>query len=127
MSEQLLEGVKPTRMELLAIRKRLQLTEKGHKLLSEKRDALVNEFFDVLKERKAKRERVEKLLAEAYESLFKAEMLMGAQSLDSIAQTTPPMGDVELERKNIMGVLVPEIRDLPQFSEKPQYSLYLIS
>ena len=51
MAEQILEGYNPTRMDLLEVRKKLVLAEKGHKLLEEKRDALVEKFFDIIEKR----------------------------------------------------------------------------
>ncbi|MFP4001890.1 MAG: V-type ATP synthase subunit D, partial [Thermoplasmata archaeon] len=47
-----LEDVKPTRMELLRIKKRKVLAENGHDLLSEKKDALINEFFKIVDKRR---------------------------------------------------------------------------
>jgi V/A-type H+-transporting ATPase subunit D len=77
MVENVIEGVKPTRMELLAIRKKKKLAEKGHKLLGEKRDALVMQFFEIIKMRDALRTEVNLKMGEAYTTLIDAEMILG--------------------------------------------------
>ena len=66
---EILQNVKPTRMELLKLRKRVRLADKGYRLLKEKRDALISEFMVVIKEYKDARKRVEENLKVAFYNL----------------------------------------------------------
>jgi V/A-type H+-transporting ATPase subunit D len=110
MAENIIEGVKPTRMELLAIRKKKKLAEKGHKLLGEKRDALVMQFFDVIKTRDTLRNDVNLKIVEAFDTLTDAEMIMGRDSVADIVNSIPPIDNVPTGIVNIMGVQVPKIQ-----------------
>ncbi len=102
-----LEDVKPTRMELLRIKKRKLLAETGHDLLSEKKDALINEFFKVIDRRRELRNELQQILAPGYKTLIQAEMLMGKGEIKSIAEGAMKMGGVDIDADNIMGVKVP--------------------
>lgn len=121
MAKEIMEGVTPTRMELLQIRKRKSLATKGHQLLSEKRDALVSSFFELIKKRKASREEMKRGVEEAYKALIMAEMVMGDEKTRETAEKICRERGVEVSRKNIMGVAI------PQFSleegEMPEYSM----
>jgi len=104
---EILQNVKPTRMELLKLRKRVKLADKGHRLLKEKRDALISEFMIVIKEYKDARKRVEENLRVAFYNLLMAEVLLGSRDLEQISEIT--LRDINLDfiPKNIMGVSVP--------------------
>ncbi len=110
-----LENVKPTRMELLRIRKRKVLAENGHDLLSEKKDALINEFFKIVDKRKDLREKLEEKLGESFDSLIDTQMIMGRNEVESIAEGSKSMEGVEIESDNVMGVKVPKLDpDIPE-------------
>lgn len=106
---ELIEGVNPTRMELLKLKERVKLARKGHKLLKEKRDALVMELFDVIEEARGIRGNVERLLREAFEHLIIAESVMGVLTTQEAAMSVEESVGVDFANKNIMGVLVPLI------------------
>jgi len=121
MVEQRVEGVNPTRMELLDIRKKVILAEKGHKLLEEKRDALVEKFFTVIEKRNALKKQVDAGFQDAFFSLIQAQMLLGEQQVDDLSQITPDVGEISFEADNIMGVKIVKINttQLRQPSQPP--------
>ena len=121
MAKEIMEGVTPTRMELLQIRKRKALAVKGHQLLSEKRDALVSSFFDLIKKRKKAREEMEKVMEEAYRAMMMAEMAMGEERVRDMAEKIAMERKVEVKGKNIMGINIPEFH--LEEGEMPEYSM----
>ncbi|UCF73500.1 MAG: V-type ATP synthase subunit D [Deltaproteobacteria bacterium] len=104
---EILQNIKPTRMELLRLKKRAKLADKGHKLLKEKRDALISEFMVVIKEYKDARMRVEENLGIAFHNLLMAEVLLGSRDLEQISGVTLRDIGLEFTTKNIMGVSLP--------------------
>ena len=47
--------VNPTRMELTRLKRKLQTALRGHKLLKDKRDELMRQFLELVRENKALR------------------------------------------------------------------------
>ena len=122
MAEQILDGVNPTRMELLDIRKKLTLAEKGHKLLEEKRDALVERFFDIIEKRNEFKSEIDKELSKAFLSLIQAQMILGEKKVEDFSYLTQDIGEISLESDNIMGVMIPKInKEGIKPSTKPHY------
>jgi len=110
---EIIEGTKPTRMELLNLKRREKLAEKGYKLLKEKRDALILEFLNVVKEVRTLRKETEETLKEAYESLLVAQAELGIDNVKQIADIVPSSVEINFYSRNIMGVSVPNI-DIPE-------------
>ena len=52
-------NVNPTRMELTRLKKQLTTAVRGHKLLKDKRDELMRQFLDTIRETKTLREEFE--------------------------------------------------------------------
>ena len=88
-------GVKPTRMELLQLKKRKVLAERGHKLLKEKRDALISEFLSIAGNVKNVRKEAEKQLTQAYQDLLAAQSIMGSGSVKEVSLNSEQ--DIQVE------------------------------
>lgn len=105
----IIEGAKPTRMELLKLNKRVKLAEKGHKLLKEKRDALINEFLGIVDRVRETRRDAEESLEKAFNDLTTAQMLMGTGAVEDDSLVTSQDITIDMSTRNIMGVRVPLI------------------
>lgn len=64
--------INPNRMELMKLKKRLKLAVRGHKLMKDKFDELLKEFFEIAKMAYKKRKKLEKMLMENYNLWAKA-------------------------------------------------------
>ena len=63
------QDVKPTRSELIQLKKKIKLSESGHKLLKMKRDGLIIEFFKILNEARNVRTELDAAYAKSVEKI----------------------------------------------------------
>lgn len=101
--------VKPTRSELLEVKRRKKLTQSGYKILKMKRDGLIIEFFKILEQAKQVRVKVVKDYEVAMKKIGVAQAVDGAIAVRSAAFALRLHPEVTLRSKNVMGLVVPEI------------------
>ncbi len=104
------EGLKATRMELLNTKQKLQLAEKGYEILKKKRDALILEFFSVVKQVKDLRSQLDAQVARAFKTLALATAFHGKLFLETSSLYSKETPGIEVSVKNVMGVRIPSIR-----------------
>ena len=99
--------VNPTRMELTRLKKKLVTAIRGHKLLKDKRDELMRQFLDMVRENKTLREEVEQSIAQANSAFALARAMMSDEALNAALLAPKQEISIELESKNIMSVNIP--------------------
>jgi len=107
---ELISGIHPTRMELLTLRKRRKIAERGRDLLREKLDALMIEFFQFVREITALRSKAQKLLTEAYDDFVEAQMAIGSVRLEQTSVRVEDRFTIETKTRNVIGVMIPYIQ-----------------
>ncbi|MCR4606411.1 MAG: V-type ATP synthase subunit D [Oscillospiraceae bacterium] len=100
-------AVTPTRMVLNQLKGRLKTARRGHKLLKDKRDELMRQFLDVIKQNKVLREKVEQGLTEAFASMQVASSLMSPEMLEQSLLYPRQSVELGIKYRNIMSVNVP--------------------
>ena len=102
--------VNPTRMEMKKTQARLLTARKGHKLLKDKRDELMKQFLDVVREDKELRERVEASLAKVYQSFTVASAVSSPKMLEEALICPKKECSLDIDYKNRMSVIVPNFQ-----------------
>jgi V/A-type H+-transporting ATPase subunit D len=101
------QEIKPTRTELIAVKRKIALYDRGYKLLKMKRDGLVLEFFNILSKARDIRSRIIADYKKAEEKLIIATGVDGETSIRSVAFARREDPKVVMSSKNVMGTLVP--------------------
>ncbi|NMB79232.1 MAG: V-type ATP synthase subunit D [Methanomicrobiales archaeon] len=104
-----LRDIKPTRSELINLKRKIQLSQRGYKILKMKRDGLIMEFFKILANAKDSRGALLKKYERAAEMMALANTVEGAIGVKSAAFSVKEVPEIHVKSKNIMGVVVPEI------------------
>ena len=98
--------VNPTRMELLRLRRRVDLARRGHKLLKDKLDGLVQRFNGVKNEYLDLYQQLEPQLVKVFSKAVFGSALSSPQPLDQ----ERPQIKVESSFQNIMGIKIPRYK-----------------
>jgi len=108
--------VNPTRMELTQLKRKLGIAMRGHKLLKDKRDELMRQFLDLVRENKVLRERVEQGIQSANKNFVLARAVMSDETLKTAFLAPKQEVFLETDVKNVMSV------EIPQFHYKTRTS-----
>ena len=99
--------VNPTRMELTRLKGKLKTSIRGHKLLKDKRDELMKQFLDVVREVRQLRSEVEQELMKVHGSFTVASALMSGAAMEQALMYPKQSVELDMTFKNVMSVSVP--------------------
>lgn len=99
--------VNPTRMELTRLKKKLVTAMRGHKILKDKRDELMRQFLELVRENKVLRQRVEQGIERANKNFVLARASMSDELLNAALLAPKQEVSLRLGTKNVMSVDIP--------------------
>jgi V/A-type H+-transporting ATPase subunit D len=94
-------------MELTNLKGKLSTATRGHKLLKDKRDELMREFIDLVRENKEVRREVEAGIAKANQHMAIARSVMSDESLNVALMLPMQEMSLDISEKNVMSVNIP--------------------
>lgn len=106
------QNIKPTRSELMELKKKIKLAKSGYNLLKKKRDGLILEFFEILKKVKNLRNEIVADYIIALQKMNMARIIESDLTLKSAALAISQRPEINVGKKNIMGVVVPKVDDI---------------
>jgi V/A-type H+-transporting ATPase subunit D len=114
--------VSPNRMELMKLRKRLELSVRGHWLLKEKLEGLVKDFMPLVDRYRRKRGQLDELLPRTL-NLFALAAATSSREIVSLAlEECRGEARITTDMKKVMGVKAPVFR-MDDFRLEMAYSL----
>ncbi|MCF0145081.1 MAG: V-type ATP synthase subunit D [Eubacterium sp.] len=99
--------VTPTRMELTRLKGKLVTAIKGHRLLKDKRDELMREFLDLVRENMELRKKVEQEIRNANRNFVLARAGMSEETLKAAMMAPKQEVTLNTGKKNVMSVNIP--------------------
>lgn len=114
--------VNPNRMMLIRLRQRLELARRGHKLLKNKQEKLMQNFISLSRETAGMRREIETVFMEISLRYLSGRGATDRRSLEDALSLTTMAGTIETEVRAEMNVRIPRFRFVPS-AGGPSYGL----
>jgi len=115
--------VTPTKANLLKYKGSLKFAKKGYELLDRKRTVLIREMMSFIDKASELQGKIEREFKAAYDDLRLANITMGTESVEELAQSMEEEKDFEIIFKSVMGVETPIIKRIDN-PISTQYGFY---
>jgi V/A-type H+-transporting ATPase subunit D len=102
-----IKNVTATRMTMLELKKQLVVAQRGHKLLKDKQDGLMQEFLKIVRRAKALRMQVEEAIRLANTYFVQAQALMPKSFLQNALSIPIQEMSLSVTTKSVMSVKIP--------------------
>ncbi len=100
-------NVNPTRMALMDLKRRHKSSKRGHKLLKDKQDGLMQQFMTIIRDAKDTRAQVEEQLGNVFRKFLMASAWMNEGELANALSSPQASVELEVETKSVMSVKLP--------------------
>lgn len=98
----------PTKSNLMATKKSLELAQLGYDLMDRKRNILIREMMSLIDSAAAVQERIDTTYGEAYAALQRANLTLGF--CEEVAAAIPEEDGLTIDHRSVMGVELPIVR-----------------
>jgi len=99
--------VSPTRMVLMDLKRRTKSAQRGHKLLKDKQDGLMQQFMSIIRTAKELREQVEAQVGDAFRAFLMASVWLTDAQLKNALSSPQAKITLKVQTKNVMSVKIP--------------------
>ena len=98
-----------TKIELIKIRRSMQISKMVHKILDDKREVLLKKIDEMIDEANKARADIWDPLDDIYKAIFHAYLTLGTSTIQSLSSSTPPSINVDVHIKRIVDVKLPSL------------------
>jgi len=103
------QNVSATKIELLKFKKSSQVATMVQKILDDKRKVLLKNIEEMIEEASKARGGIWDPLQDIYKSVNEAYLALGTNTIDSVAESTPPVMEVEVSMRRVVDVKIPAL------------------
>ena len=103
------QNVAATKIELLKYKRSSQVATMVQKILDDKRKVLLKNIEEMIDEASKARGGIWDPLQDIYESVKEAYLALGTNTVDSVAQSTPAVMEVDVKVRRVVDVKIPAL------------------